>query len=514
MVDGLGTKEITTMNSVTPNESGPAACVPARVSRGFAAGLALLLMALIGLSVWTAEAESYVGLTGFEIIPSDTQAGGHPDVRLEMTWDASTIKNGEFGAPPNHPCACDDPRRIIQQFPTGFIGNPHATPRCEIVEFSFGRCPPASQIGTAEPFGSAEGEELYVPLYNLVPHPDEPSLTAFWAPLVGAPVFITLGSRTDSDYGLYAEGSAIYHPLVFPGLNINLWGVPSDPVHDPERFTVPLKGFAACGSIFGCSEVTGASANVPLVPYLQAPTTCGVPLTASAELEYYTGEYLTRDDAWPATTGCEQLTFNPSLTAQPTTNEADSPSGVDIELSVPQELSPTTPSPSQIKASTTVLPNGFSLNSNAADGKVACSDADSGIGTRGAATCPDFSKVGTLTLDSTGAAAGDPGRDLPARAPAGLPLPHPARGGRVRNPHQARRLRAAGCADRPAHGLVPGPAAEPAHRLQHAFLRRRARAACHPHPLRDLSGGKRVRPLEQRAPPAALGEPVLGHVGP
>ena len=46
-------------------------------------------------------------------------------------------------------------------------------------EFSFGRCPPASQIGTAEPFGNPEGEALYVPLYNLVPHPDEPSLTAF-----------------------------------------------------------------------------------------------------------------------------------------------------------------------------------------------------------------------------------------------------------------------------------------------------------------------------------------------
>ena len=389
------------MNGVTLNESGSAAYEQAPVARGIAAGLAVLLMALVGLSVWTSEAESHVGLTSFEIIPSDTQAGGHPNVRLEMTWDASTIKNGEFGAPPNHPCACDDPRRIIQQFPTGFIGNPHATPRCELVEFSFGRCPPASQVGTTEPFGAAEGEELYVPLYNLMPHPDEPSLTAFWAPLVGAPVFITLGSRTDSDYGLYAEGSAIYHPLVFPGLNINLWGVPSDPVHDPERFTVPLKGFAACGSIFGCNEVTGAAANTPLIPYLQAPTTCGEPLTATAELEYYTGDYLRRDDAWPATTGCEQLTFNPSLTAQPTTNEADSPSGVDIELSVPQELSPTTPSPSQIRAVSTVLPKGFSINSNAADGKVACPAAANGIGTRGPATCPEFSKVGSLTLDST-----------------------------------------------------------------------------------------------------------------
>jgi hypothetical protein len=388
------------MNSVTLNESG-AAVAQARVSRCFAAGLGVFLLTLVAFCIWGSEAESHVGLRYFKMIPSDTQAGGHPDVRIEMGWDASTIKNGEFGAPPNHPCACDDPRRILQHFPTGFIGNPHATPRCELVEFSFGRCPPASQIGTAEPFGASEGEELYVPLYNLMPHPDEPSLTAFWAPLVGAPVFITLGSRTESDYGLFAEGSAIYHPLVFPGLNINLWGVPSDPVHDSARFRVPLKGFAACGSIFGCDEVTGAAANIPLVPYLQAPTTCGVPLTSMAELEYYTGELLTGTDEWPATTGCEQLTFNPSLTAQPTTEQADSPSGVDIELSVPQELSPTTPSPSQIKASKTTLPVGFSINPNAADGKVSCSDADSAIGTRGPAACPEFSKVGSLTLDSS-----------------------------------------------------------------------------------------------------------------
>src|SRR5262245_47003229 len=317
MVDRSGIEERTTMESVGVNECGSVNLAPAPAPRLLATALGAVLLALVALCIWTAKAESYVALRDFQIIPSSTQAGGHPDVRLEMEWDASTIKEGKFGATPDNPCACDDPKRVLQNFPTGFIGNPHATPRCELVEFSFGRCPPASQIGTAEPFGSPEGESLYVPFYNLTPHPDEPSLTAFWAPLVAAPVFVTLGSRTESDYGLFAEGSAIYHPLVFPGLNINLWGVPSDPIHDSARFKVPLKGFAACGSIFGCDEVTGASANIPLVPYLQAPTTCGVPLSGTAELEYYTGELLKASDDWPATTGCEQLTFNPSLTAQP-----------------------------------------------------------------------------------------------------------------------------------------------------------------------------------------------------
>ena len=92
----------------------------------------------------------------------------------------------------------------------------------------------------------------------------------------------------------------------------------------------------------------GESSSPP-APYLQNPTTCGVPLTASHSIEYYSGAVVTPRSAWPATTGCDQLTFNPSLTATPTTEAADSMSGLDVTLKVPQTQSPTTPSPSEIR---------------------------------------------------------------------------------------------------------------------------------------------------------------------
>ncbi|HEY7257267.1 MAG TPA: hypothetical protein VH476_11370 [Solirubrobacterales bacterium] len=382
----------------------------------FLIGVAALL---VGLSAMSANAGAYVGVNYFTMVPSGTQAGGHPDVTLEMEWDNSQIHEGEFTVPDKE-CQCDDARIVAQHFPTGFIGNPHATPRCEIAEFAQGRCPASTQIGVAEPFGPGE---FYVPMYNMTPHPDEASLTAFWVPLVAAPVFVTLASRTESDYGLDAESSPIFHPLAINALGIKLWGVPADPVHDIERFIPPLKGFAACGGFFGCPEVTGAKANIPPVPYLQAPTECNVPLVGSLDLSYYTGEVIHADDPWPSTTGCEQLTFNPSLTAQPTSQQADSPSGVDIDLKVPQELSPTTPSPSEIRSTTVTLPDGFSINSSAADGKVSCSDADSAIGTRHAATCPDFSKIGTLSLDSSA---------LPVPIPGAIYLGDPKPGDRYR----------------------------------------------------------------------------------
>ena len=347
MVDGQRDMETTTMKT------------------GTSFRIALALGALLaGLCLFSASAQGYEGINVFNMTPNGTQAGGHPDVRIDLEWDNSRFLDGET-AGPVIPCICDDARVVYQHFPTGFTGNPHAAPTCEIVEFSFGRCPPSSQIGLAHPFGALI--PLYTPFYNLTPHPDEASLTGFWAPLVAAPVFISIGGRTDSDYGLDAESSPIYHVLPFPGANIDLWGVPADPVHDVARFIPPLRGFGACGNMQICPGVTGAAANVPQIPYLQNPTRCGVPLTASVDLEYYTGNIHHAEVPWPSTTGCEQLKFNPSLTAVPTTGEADAPSGVDVDLKAPQELSATTPSPSQIKATVVTMPEGFSINPSAAE---------------------------------------------------------------------------------------------------------------------------------------------------
>lgn len=391
--------------------------------------VAMALGALLtGLCLWAAPAQAWEGINVFEMGPSDTQAGGHPDISLAMEWDDS-IKHEGKEAPVINLCGCDDARIIIQHFPTGFVGNPHATPTCELAEFSVGRCPASSQVGIAEPLAAGTGEGKiesfgFVPLYNMTPHPDEASLTGFWVPLVAAPVFVRLSARTDSDYGLDAESSAIYHPLPFiNALKYTLWGVPASHVHDNQRFIPPLVGFGLCG-LFGCSsEQVGTVANEPEIPYLEAPTTCGVPLTAMASIEYYTHTVRSKTTPWPAATGCQQLTFNPSLSAVPTTTDADSASGVDVDLRVPQEQSPLTPAPSEIRSLTTTLPPGFTLNANAADGKVGCSDADTAIGTLHGATCPEFSKVGTLSLDSSA---------LPLPLPGAIYIGEPKPGNRYR----------------------------------------------------------------------------------
>ena len=208
----------------------------------------LVLGALLaGLCLWSVPAQGYVGINEFTMEPDGTQAGGHPDALISMSWDTAETEDGN-SAPPITECACDDARIVTNHFPTGFIGNPHAAPACEIIEFSFGRCPASSQVGLTGGFGFG------IPLYNVVPHPNEPALTAFWFPLVASPVFIRLAPRTESDYGLDSETSPIFHPLAITGTQVHLWGVPGDPIHDVERFIPPLQGFGICGGALGGGE--------------------------------------------------------------------------------------------------------------------------------------------------------------------------------------------------------------------------------------------------------------------
>ena len=198
-----------------------------------------------------------------------------------MNWDNSTYHENAPAAPSN-PCICDDPKIATQHFPTGFIGNPHATPLCEIVEFSFGRCPPASQVGTVEPIAGFG----FAPIYNLQPHPQEPSLTGvLGAAGPGARLHQPCGPDRERLRARREQLADLPPDSRIPVLGVELWGVPDcGKPHQTERFIPPLTGFGLCMStpeLCAGNGDTGAPANVPPMPYLENPTTCGVPLTAT-----------------------------------------------------------------------------------------------------------------------------------------------------------------------------------------------------------------------------------------
>ena len=350
-----------------------------------------------------AGADADTPITAFSVEPSSTQAGGHPDITTIVHVENTNLQYPNTRPPGD--CGCHDAKSIIIDAPAGAIPNTSAGVQCSGADFGENRCPIDSQIGViivnlGGELGGSPSTFLPIPVYNLVPRPGQAGLAGFFVPLLASPVFTVVEGRTEGDYGLEFAVTGISHFVGgLTGIKQTFWGVPADPIHDAQRMH-PRGCQPFEISFYGC--VGGTPSNLPLEPFIDAPTTCGAELEASLRVESYDLGVTTASGTYPATTGCDQLSFNPSLFAQPTTRRTDTPSGIDVDLKVPPAESPVAPTPSHIKGVSVSFPEGFSINPNAADGKTSCSPEEAKVGIRHeAAQCPESSKVGSLTLESS-----------------------------------------------------------------------------------------------------------------
>jgi len=133
--------------------------------------------------------------------------------------------------------------------------------------------------------------------------------------------------------------------------------------------------------------------------------------------------------------GCDQLEFDPSLEARPTTNAADSPTGLSVDVHVPQASDQCDPGPpidcplatAHLRDATVTLAEGLAVNPSSANGLGACSSAQAGlltpIGSKpihlsaAGAHCPDDSKIGTVEVET-------PLLDHPARGAVYVAKPY------------------------------------------------------------------------------------------
>ena len=113
----------------------------------------------------------------------------------------------------------------------------------------------------------------------------------------------------------------------------------------------------------------------------------------------------------PALEGCAELAFYPSIRVQPETRFASTPSGMDIDVNVPQKgllESGQTPE-SDVRDTTVALPEGVQLSPSAANGLQACSEQQIGFTginsvtgadqfTPGPVACPAASKLGLVHI--------------------------------------------------------------------------------------------------------------------
>ena len=356
--------------------------------------LAALAAAALLLLVAVPSAFATEAVSSFGVSLSDHEAGGHPNIRTEFSLA--------------DPAGPQVPREVEVQMPEGIFGNPGAVTKCPTGKFALNECEPGSQVGVVTVRAARGGNPEFLmgtaPIYNLKPGAvSETALLGFVVPTVDIPIQIPVTVRTGSDYGLNFNVSGISQQVPIASVSFEVWGSPAAVEHNIERFPSGSPGEPqGCAELLttACIKAPYPEAGEPPIPFVDAPSNCtGAPLPVHLFVHTYQDPLnaSTADSTLEPITNCERQRFDPSLKTALTSQEADSPSGLDISVGSAQFLS-SAPSPSSIRSASVVLPEGFSINPDAADGQSACTDAQAGFGTEAPSSCPDNSKVGTVEV--------------------------------------------------------------------------------------------------------------------
>ena len=367
--------------------------VEVTASRARHLGLTLLALLLAGLML-AASASATEGIQSFSVSPSTSQAGGHPDIDVSLNLET-----------PGEPEAAQD---VIVNTPQGLFGNPNAITRCSSSDFALNQCASSSQAGLITVYANYKGDPNRLlgtaPLYDRETVGDETALFSFVVPTLGIPVKVPVAVRTAGDFGLRFTVAGLTQLAPLSAAQLTFWGFPAKSSHDAQRFRKGVPGEPP-----GCPGLTDTSCNgapvpaaITVHPLIDNPTVCTeAQLSVRLEVRTYQdpGHLSHQDATYPATSGCYNMTFNPVLFANLTTSAADSPSGLDLRMAAPQPLGEAS-TPSSIHAATLTLPEGLTINPDAADGQRACTDADAHFGSEAAAECPDNAKIGTFVVGS------------------------------------------------------------------------------------------------------------------
>jgi hypothetical protein len=296
--------------------------------------------------------------------------------------------------------------------PPGMIVNPNASPKlCSEAQLETNTCPPESVVGaitisTVETFTPSASPSV---LHNLQPPTGAAASFSFNVAGVGIYPHILGGVRAGS-YALGAVANDVLARAQNPlfGAHVELWGDPSSSSHD----------FARGECVYGANgNPSDCGVEPQTTPLLTMPSFC----TPSMQIEAATDSWsnpgifhersalMTDDDGNPTpVTGCDdpELKFNPTLQARPTTDVADSPSGLDARLHIPQREELGTLSTPHLRRAVVTLPDGLVINPSSANGLAGCSSAQIGIDPRtGIAngdrpSCPNASRIGDVEVDT------------------------------------------------------------------------------------------------------------------
>ncbi len=365
------------------------------------------------------------GIDSFDLAASnedgspDTQAGSHPyqlTTTLELNQSlgpipflGGSVKTGTFGPIPEQQA-----KDLQFELPPGLIGNPSVIPQCTAQQFvsivgAGNECPADTAIGVAVTTISAGSNQVFSsPIFNLVPDVGEPARFGFTTFTI--PVYLDTSVRSGGDYGVTVTVSNIPQQAGFDRSQVSFWGVPGDPSHDAVRGWQCLDegGALLDGGLTPHCPASVPGANVG-APFLTLPTSCTGPpvMKLGADSWQDPGAFTSassalHDQAGTPTglTGCNHLDFRPRISVSPDGQAGSTPTGLGVDVHVPQEesLAASALGESEVKNTTVTLPAGVALSPGAADGLSSCTSVGIALDDGSEPTCPDSSKVATVEI--------------------------------------------------------------------------------------------------------------------
>jgi hypothetical protein len=334
---------------------------------------------------------------------TDLEAGGHPsELTTAIEFNTRTHPTEGVGWP------VEPVKNVTVDLPPGLVGDPTSLAQCTVEQLiapDGSLCREGSQVGTVRVYAS-QGARFNLPVFNMVPPPDAPARFGFY--LSGTVVALDAALRTGSDYGLTVVSRNVPEALSVNRVETTFWGFPADSSHNAERHCAGTNNF-------GC----GTEAEVK--PFFRAPTSCVAAgdLTASVHASSWVQPnvvksattsfheppgFPTAPDEWGppiGIIGCEAVPFDPTFVAQPAAPaQANTPSAFSFDLSIPQTDLPDALAPSDLRKAVVTLPEGVRVSPPSAHGLEGCASGQIKLGSDAEPSCPDGSKVGSVTIDT------------------------------------------------------------------------------------------------------------------
>ncbi len=278
-----------------------------------------------------------------------TGAGARP-FELTNFLSVNTAVNPESG----ELLPAENIKDLAVELPPGAVGNPAAFPQCQETELdSYVGCPPSSEIGVASvKIKLVFLSQVSSPVWNMRPPPGMPAQFAFI--VIVSRVHVNFHIRTGTDYGVTATLHNISNTAPLFNSRFTLWGVPADPSHN---------------------DVRGVPSTEPRRPFLSNPTSCrgaGLVTEVTATTWQHKDLGVPAASESPSMIDCNQVDFSPTVEAKPTTNLADSPSGLEFHLHLPQNEDPDGLAEAHLREAKMVLPPGLTVNASSANGLGSC----------------------------------------------------------------------------------------------------------------------------------------------